>query len=81
MALVPSAAVTVARTVLLPSTRAFAPVIDTDASASAVTATTLTELVNLATVMVAASTAVWPPTVNTESLVLLLSGVTKTLKV
>ena len=66
---------------LFPSTRLLLPVIAVTASTSAVLATTFTFLVSGASSRVPPSTTVVPFTVNSERLVLLLSGATTAFRV
>ena len=77
---VASSAVTVTVTTLLPECSAVAPETVRDAAASAVVATTITEVVPFATVTVAPSTTVEPLTVKRLKSVFLLRAKTVTLK-
>ena len=78
---VPSAAVTVTATVLLPVFSPVRPATEVEAPASLVVATTAIEAVPKATVTVPPVRTFWPPTVKTLRLALLLSTITLTVKV
>ena len=73
LATVPSAAVTVMVTVLLPVTRPVRPAMVTPAAESAAVATTATEVVPAATITVPFSATVWPLMLIADSRVSLLS--------
>ena len=75
------AAVTVTRTVLAPVTRLVRPVMATAASLSAAVASTATEVVPAATVMLAPSMTFWPATLRLASDVLPESSATTTVTV